>query len=224
MSRKPISRRNFLKISAGILGASTLACFGLGYAASRSSQTSPSQTVQTPNFYFGKVDPMNKRLLVAYATFAGSTVDVAAAIGESLGNRGFAVDVKPLKDDPDPGGYPYVILGSAIHGANWLPEAVQYVQNHQAALKQIPVGLFCVHIMNLGEDEKSRQNRLAYLKTVRSLVNCQAEAYFAGRADMTNQSSFATWIYRFFKIGPEGDCRDWNKIRGWAESLNFSSN
>jgi len=223
MSRKPISRRNFLKISAGILGASTLACVGFGFAASRSSQTSLSQTAQTPNLSFGKVDPYNKRLLVAYATFAGSTVDVAAAIGESLGNRRFVVDVKPLKDDPDPGEYQYVILGSAIHGAKWLPEAVQYVQNHQPALKQKPVGLFCVHIMNLGMDEKSRKNRLAYLNAVRPLVNCQGEAYFAGRADMTNQSSFVKWIYRFFKIGPEGDCRDWNKIRSWAESLSISS-
>jgi menaquinone-dependent protoporphyrinogen oxidase len=223
MSRKPISRRNFLKISAGILGASTLTCVGLGYAATQSSPTTPSQTVQTPNFNFGKVDPLNKRILVTYATFAGSTVDVAAAIGESLGNRGFAVDVKPLKDDPDLGEYQYVILGSAVHGANWLPEAVQYVQNHQSVLKQIPVGLFCVHIMNLGEDEKSRKNRLAYLNAVRPLVNCRAEGYFAGRADLTNQSSFVKWIYRFFKIGPEGDCRDWNQIRGWAESLSFSS-
>jgi menaquinone-dependent protoporphyrinogen oxidase len=223
MPRKPISRRNFLKISARILGASTLACVGLGYAASQSSQTSPSQTIQTPSFGFGKVDPLNKRLLVAYATSAGSTVDVAAAIGESLGNRGFAVDVKPLKDDPDPGGYHYVILGSAIHGANWLPEAVQYVQKHQSVFKQKAVGLFCVHIMNLGEDEKSRKNRLAYLNAIRPLVNCQAEAFFAGRADMINQSSFAQWIYRFFKIGPEGDCRDWNKIRGWADSLSLSA-
>ena len=223
MFRKPISRRNFLKISAGILGASTLGCFGLGYAATQFSQTTPSQTVPTPNFRFGKDNPLNKRLLVAYATFAGSTVDVAAAIGESLGNHRFAVDVKPLKDNPDLGEYQYIILGSAVHGANWLPEAVQYVKNHQSVLKQKPVGLFCVHIMNLGEDEKSRKNRLAYLNAVRHLVNCQAEAYFAGRADMTNQSSFAKWIYRFFKMGPEGDCRDWNKIRGWADSISFSA-
>lgn len=66
---------------------------------------------------------MNKRILVTYATHTGSTVDVAAAIGETLGARGFAVDVRPVKENPSVDGYQAVVMGSAVNGAKWLPEA-----------------------------------------------------------------------------------------------------
>ena len=40
---------------------------------------------------------MAKRVLVGYATRTGSTVGVAEAIGKTLGERGFDVEVKPLQ-------------------------------------------------------------------------------------------------------------------------------
>ena len=43
---------------------------------------------------------MNNRILVTYATRAGSTAEVAAAIAETLAARGYAVDVKPVKEKP----------------------------------------------------------------------------------------------------------------------------
>lgn len=114
---------------------------------------------------------------------AGVTVGVAADIGETLSRRGFAVDVKPCRENP-------------------------------------PVALYCVHAMNLGDDEKSRKNRLAYLDAVRPLLHSVAEVYFAGVGpDPAKTSWFERWLYRAFNGGAEGDCRDWNKIRGWAESV-----
>ena len=43
---------------------------------------------------------MDNRILVTYATRAGSTAEVAAAIAETLAARGYAVDVKPVKEKP----------------------------------------------------------------------------------------------------------------------------
>ncbi len=163
---------------------------------------------------------MNERILVAYATRTGSTVGVAEAIGQTLNERGYAVDVKPIQDDPGLGVYQKVILGSAVNGAKWLPEAVEYVTNHQEALKQMPLALFCVHIMNTGDSESSKKNRQAYLNNVRPLVNPVAEAYFAGMGmNPADTSAFVRWIYRTFKIGGEGDCRDWDAIRSWAKAV-----
>ncbi len=69
-------------------------------------------------------------------------------------------------------------------------------------------------------DEGSRKNRLAYLDNVRSVVKPVAEAYFAGLGtDPVRSSLLERWMNRVFKIGPEGDCRDWNKICAWAKSL-----
>ncbi len=164
---------------------------------------------------------MNRRILVAYATRTGSTVGVAAAVGETLEEREFVVDVKPIKENPPMAGYQAVVIGSAVNGAQWLPEAVQFVRNNRSALNLVPVALFSVHIMNLGDDEKSRTKRLAYLNAVRPMLKPVNEAFFAGVGfDPNRQSWLAGLINRVFKVARDGDCRDWNAIRAWAESLN----
>ena len=220
MASKKISRRKFFKIAGLTLGASTLACGGLGYAATQAAPKPQAAQVETPSFTFGKADTMKKTVLVAYATRTGSTVGVAAAIGEAIAGRGYAVDVKPVSDNPDPGAYDMVILGSAVNGARWLPEAVEFVRSHQQALRKAPVAMFCVHILNLGVDETSRKNRLAYLNEVRSLVTPVDEGFFSGKGlDPNNTAPILLWLLRAIKLMPEGDARDWTKIGGWAQTV-----
>jgi menaquinone-dependent protoporphyrinogen oxidase len=216
MKTRTCSRRTFLK-TAGV----TISAAALTACSDQPSQASKPE-IETPTFKYGTENTMNQRILIAYATRTGSTVDVAAAIGEKLSERGFTVDVKPIKDKPTPEGYQAVVIGSAINGAQWLPEAVKYVEDHQNALKQTPVALFCVHIMNLGDDESSKKKRLAYLNKVRALIDPVDEGYFAGMGmDPEEQSGFIRWFYRTFKVGPEGDCRNWDDIRGWAETTSI---
>jgi menaquinone-dependent protoporphyrinogen oxidase len=223
MPEKSVSRRTFLKAAGFTLGAGTLACAGIGYAASQiepAPQSAPAKEVETPAFHYGKDANMSKNILVAYATRTGSTVGVASAIGETLAARDYRVDVKPFKDNPAVDGYQAVVLGSAINGAQWLPEAAQFVKDHQAALQNVPVALFCVHIMNLGDDEKSRAKRLAYLDPIRQVVQPADEAFFTGMGmDPKEDSAIVRWAARLFGITQEGDCRDWTKIRGWAETV-----
>lgn len=216
MFSKSVSRRQFLKTTGLVLGGTALVAAGSGCTAA----AAPVEEIETPSFTFGKETTMNQRILVAYATKTGSTVDVASTIGETLGARGYAVDVRPIKENPSTDGYQAVIIGSAVNGGQWLPEAVEFVRAHQKALQGTRVALFCVHIMNLGDDEQSKKNRLAYLDAVRALVQPVDEAFFAGmgmKAD--EQSGLVRWVYRTFKIGPEGDCRDWDKINGWGETV-----
>lgn len=220
-----ITRRDFL-MAAGVTlsaGALVAGCRGAGSGGAGPTPPPPAAEpapAETPHFHYGDDQTMNKRILVTYATRTGSTVGVAAAIGETLSARGFAVDVRPSRENPSPEGYQAIITGSAINGAQWLPEAVEYVQKHRQALSRVPVALFSVHIMNLGDDEQSRQNRLAYLDAVRPLLKPTDAAFFAGLgSDPAKMSWFERWAYRKFKVGPEGDCRDWNRIRGWAESI-----
>ncbi len=211
MSNKPLSRRDFLKAAGLTLAATTVTCSGLGYAATRSPE------IEHPELIYGKENSMNKRILVTYATRAGSTVEVAAAIGETLSQRGFAVDVKPVKDQPHLDGYQAVIMGSAIRMGSWLPEAVDFVKANQQALNQIPVVLFTVHIMNLGDDEQSRAARLAYLNTVRPLLKPVDEVFFAGEIDPAKLSFVDRLMGKMVKA-PLGDLRDWDKIRSWANT------
>jgi menaquinone-dependent protoporphyrinogen oxidase len=221
MTRTKLSRRRFFKVVGLTAGGSALACCGLGFAASQSAApASPPAPVETPSFTFGKDDAVNTHILVTYATRTGMTTGVASAIGECLAENGFTVDVKPINDHPDPAKYQAVVIGCAVNGAKWLPEAVQFVERHQKVLGQMPVAVFCVHILNLGSDKKSQKNRLAYLDPVRALIQPVDEGYFAGFGlDPQKTSPILRWLFRTTKFMPEGDCRDFAAIRGWGTSL-----
>jgi hypothetical protein len=126
MTTKHLSRRDFLKIAGLTLAVTTVTCSGLGYAATRTPD------VETPELVFEKDNTMNNRILITYATRAGSTPEIAAAIAESMSQRGFAVDVKSVKERPSIQGYQAVLMGSAIRMGSWLPEAVDFYQGQPA--------------------------------------------------------------------------------------------
>ena len=162
---------------------------------------------------------MKDRALVAYATRAGSTTGVATTIGETLTARGFAVDVTPISEGPAVEGYQAVIIGSAVHGGRWLPEAEAFVSENRDALSRVPVALFCVHILNLKDDAKNRARRAAYLEGVRPLLPPADEAFFAGRMDNPTVPVAVIWLIRLFRIMPVGDWRDLDAVRSWAQAL-----
>ena len=74
---------------------------------------------------------MSNKILVTYATCTGSTRGVAEAIGKTLSEGGAEVDVLPMRDVKDLAPYRAVVVGSAIQGKLWLPEAMQFVQGHR---------------------------------------------------------------------------------------------
>jgi menaquinone-dependent protoporphyrinogen oxidase len=165
---------------------------------------------------------MTNRILVAYATRAGSTIEVAAAIGEALSQRGFSVDVKPVKEKPSVDGYQAVVVGSAIRMGSWLPEAVNFIKDNQAQLSRIPTAIFTVHMLNRGEDETSRQARQAYTAVVRQVLSPVDEAFFSGKMDYSRLSFLDRTIAKAVEKQTDsraGDFRDWEKIRSWAQEL-----
>jgi menaquinone-dependent protoporphyrinogen oxidase len=86
---------------------------------------------------------MNDKILVAYASRAGSTAGVAAAIGQTLAASGAQVEVRAMYDVNDLTAYRGV-AGSAIQDGRWLPEAMHFMQTHRATLAQKPFAAFFV--------------------------------------------------------------------------------
>ena len=97
---------------------------------------------------------MSNKILVTYASRAGSTAGVAQAIGNSLTEHNLEVDVCPMQDVHDLTPYRAVVAGSAIRYDRWLPEAVQFVERHQDDLSQKPFATFLVCLALSATNEK----------------------------------------------------------------------
>lgn len=161
---------------------------------------------------------MNDRILITYATRAGSTSEVVSIIGEELSKRGYVVEIFPVKSKPAVEGYTAVLIGSAIRMGNWLPEAVEFIKQNQTPLNSIPTAIFTVHMLNTGDDKQSQINRLTYLNSIRPLLKPVSEVYFSGKMDF-RQLSFADRLIAKAVRAVEADRRNWDMIREWAQTL-----
>jgi menaquinone-dependent protoporphyrinogen oxidase len=174
---------------------------------------------------------MADKILVTYATRTGSTAGVAEAIGKTLAEGGAQVEVRPMKDfmkdikgAQDLAAYGAVVAGSAIQGAKWLPEAMQFVQTHRAALSGKPFAAFLVCMtLAMPAADKYRADVAKWLAPVRALVRPVSEGLFPGILDISQVPSFGDKLkFRLsvaLGVWSEGDHRDWNAVRAWAESL-----
>ena len=166
---------------------------------------------------------MDGRILVTYASRNGATAGVAEAIGKALTEGGAQVDVLPMQEVVDLAPYRAVVAGSAIQAAQWLPEAMQFMQAHRAELTRKPFAAFLVCMTLAMKKGDYRQQVAEWLNPVRSLVQPVSVGLFAGTLDTRLIKSFGDRMkFRLsvmMGVWSEGDHRDWKAIHAWAESL-----
>jgi menaquinone-dependent protoporphyrinogen oxidase len=166
---------------------------------------------------------MSNKILVAYASRTGSTAGVAEAIGQTLVERDAQVDVCRVQDVKALSSYEAVVVGSAIQEGKWLPEAMQFIHTHQAGLNQKPFAAFLVCMTMSMKKGKFREGVVDWMEPVRALVKPVSEGYFAGKLDLEQVPSLRkSLLFRLsivFGVWSEGDHRDWNAIRAWANNL-----
>jgi menaquinone-dependent protoporphyrinogen oxidase len=204
-----ITRRRFLGLLGGAVGAAALGCCGLTVLGMRTPEAELKQLT------CGGSSKMSQKILVAYATKAGSTGEVAEAIGKALCAGGAAVEVRPVKEVNDVSGYSGVVVGSAIRIGRWLPEATGFVEANAGTLATMPVAYFQLSGFLQDDTPEKRQEAAAYLASVRALVEPVSEGLFAGKIDYGTLSFFDRTIAKLVGSA-EGDWRDWNAIRKWA--------
>jgi menaquinone-dependent protoporphyrinogen oxidase len=211
MRTKSISRRDFLKGAGIVLGGSVLV--GTGLMAVETGPA-PAPLTFTDQHYGG--EGMSNKILVAYASQAGSTAGVAEAIGKSLADGGAQVDVRHVKSVTDLGPYRAVVIGSAIHSGEWLPEAVEFAERNQAALRRMPTAIFQVCMMMTSDNEQYRSMIPSWLDPIAAKLNPVAKGSFAGQIDLARypklSDKLGMRIFLAFIKKQAGDYRDWNAI------------
>ena len=188
------------------------------------------------------------RILVAYATMAGSTVEVAQVVGEEIAKSGLQVDVLPLSEVQELAAYDGVVLGGPMI-MGWHRAALRFLKKNRGAFQRIPLAVFvtAMSLTQTGEtsvggvpvyvDEKlpkppenegrlkfrERYARLAnYLRPILTAtrpVKPVSVGVFGGRLEYGRLKWWAVLFAMLIIRAPAGERRNWPAIRSWAAGL-----
>lgn len=92
------------------------------------------------------------KILVAYATMAGSTAEVARAIGEEIAKSGVAVDVLQVGEVKNLELYDAVVLGGPMI-VGWHRSCLGFLKKHRQVLRNMPLAIFlmAMSLTKMGE-------------------------------------------------------------------------
>jgi menaquinone-dependent protoporphyrinogen oxidase len=189
-----------------------------------------------------------KRILVAFATMAGSTAEVAKAIGEEIAKSGIKVDVLLVSGVKDIDAYDGVVLGGPMI-MGWHRAALGFLKHHREAFRRTPFAVFLT-AMSLTRTEETGvvgvpvyvDEKLAKPPEIVGRLNMRERyarvsnylqpilgatrptkptsiAIFGGRLEYGRLNWWAVLFVMLIIQAPVGDKRNWTAIREWAAGL-----
>jgi menaquinone-dependent protoporphyrinogen oxidase len=205
-------RRRTLKTLLGAAAGAALASGGFVWWGTRRPEVSLMQS------QCARSGSMNQKVLIVYASRAGSTAEIADVIAKQLCAAGLSADVRPVAEVRTLDGYAAAIVGSAVRYGSWLPEMLKFMEREKAALQRVPVAFFTVCMKARNPSTVSQQEMAQYATAARAVLMPKAETFFAGKIDLATLSFFDRLAVKIVK-SPVADLRDWAAIRAWASSL-----
>lgn len=189
-----------------------------------------------------------KKILITYATMAGSTADVAQTVGEEITKRGLLVEVLPISKVSTVEGYDGVVVGAPMI-MGWHREASGFLKRNRKALQHLPLAIFVMAMsltqtgetsvggLNVVVDEnlpkppknagklsfKENYARLPrYLQPIFSAIKPAKPVsigVFGGRLEYGRLKWWAVLFAMLIIQAQAGDKRNWPAIRSWAAGL-----
>jgi menaquinone-dependent protoporphyrinogen oxidase len=188
-----------------------------------------------------------KKVLVTYATMAGSTAEVAEAIAAEIETSGVEVVVLPIGEVRGLEGYDAIVVGGPMI-MGWHRQALGFLRQHRQALQRLPLAVF-ITAASLTQTEgmtagapivvdealpkpparpgrltfRERYARLSnYLRPILDAVRPTVPAsigVFGGRLEYGRLKWWAVLFVMLIIQAPAGDRRNWEAIRAWAAEL-----
>ena len=157
-----------------------------------------------------------KKILIAYATMAGSTGEVAEKIGEVLRNAGLDIDVLPVEGVKSLSGYDGLVLGSAVRAFHLLPKTTRFLRKFKQPIQSLSFAAFLVCLVMTQDTPERRDTATKFAKPIIKVKQPLSLGLFGGVMDPTKLTGYALGM---FKNRPIEDNRDWDKIKTWADEL-----
>ena len=188
------------------------------------------------------------KILVAYATMAGSTAEVARVVGEEIARSGAEVAVLPIEAVAGLDGYDGVVVGAPMI-MGWHRAAAGFLRRHRVAFQHIPLAVFVLAKSLTRTAETSLRGvpividdqlpqppvnagRLSFRERYAQVSNYVRPilanvrpakpvsiALFGGRLEYGRLKWWAVLFAMLIIQAPAGDRRNWAAIRLWAAGL-----
>ncbi len=188
------------------------------------------------------------KILVAYATMAGSTREIADHIAQKLSTDDVQVESQPIHAITALDGYNAVIVAAPMI-IGWHREAQRFVAQFADRLAALPVAycMTCYELTDTGTDtvqgvpvtldpqfrtQRKDPGQLSFKEkqtTAVSYVQGPLKkapgvkpvgiGIFKGAVDFSKLSLFPMLFVRFLIRAKQGDYRNWDAITAWAEDV-----
>jgi menaquinone-dependent protoporphyrinogen oxidase len=163
---------------------------------------------------------MFNQTLIAYASKYGSTKEIAERIAKVLQQQGIRATVHAASEVGNLAPYDAVVIGSALYGGNWLPQARDFIERFSDELASKEVWVFSsgpathddpVNLLGGWHIPES-------LKDTLNSIRPQSIVLFSGKIDVTKLST-EDYLVSSSLRGTSGDYRNWAAIEGWAKEI-----
>ena len=155
------------------------------------------------------------RVLVTAASKHGSTAEIASVIRAVLETEHVDAELVPPEQVERIEGFDAVVLGSGVYAGHWLKPAKEFVERHEAELRERPLFLFSSG--PVGEPPKPADEP-AEIDTVDAATHPVDHQVFGGRLTPSQLGPFEKLIVKVVKA-PMLDDRPWDEIADWAKEI-----